>query len=134
MLSLPLPVKIFWSVAPVDMRKSFDSLSALVAEHLGHDPLSGHLFVFTSRRRDRVKLLYFEKGGLAIWYKRLEEGTFAAPKPLGNPSLVRMVCSELMVEFISPISSGSSPARAFTRMVSNCRERNTACSASNSFW
>jgi transposase len=95
MLSLPLPVKIFWSVAPTDMRKSFDSLSALVADQLGHDPLSGHLFVFTSRRRDRVKLLYFEKGGLAIWYKRLEEGTFAAPKPSSNGKSVKLSAEEL---------------------------------------
>jgi hypothetical protein len=72
MLSLPLPVKIFWCLAPTDMRKSFDGLSALVSEHLRQDPLSGHLFIFTSRRRDRVKLLYFERGGLAIWYKTLE--------------------------------------------------------------
>jgi transposase len=95
MLSLPLPVKIFWAVAPTDMRKSFDSLSALVAEHLGHDPLSGHLFVFTSRRRDRVKLLYFEKGGLAIWYKRLEEGTFSAPQPSGNGKSVQLSAEDL---------------------------------------
>ena len=54
MLSLPLPVKIFWSLAPTDMRKSFDGLSAIVSEQLRQDPLSGHLFIFTSRRRDRV--------------------------------------------------------------------------------
>ncbi len=77
------------------MRKSFDSLSALVAEHLGHDPLSGHLFVFTSRRRDRVKLLYFEKGGLAIWYKRLEEGTFSVPKPSVNGKSVQLSTEDL---------------------------------------
>lgn len=95
MLSLPLPVKIFWSVAPTDMRKSFDSLCALVSEQLGQDPLSGHLFVFTSRRRDRVKLLYFEKGGLAIWYKRLEEGTFAAPQPVGDGKSVQLSAEDL---------------------------------------
>ena len=95
MLSLPLPVKIFWSVAPTDMRKSFDSLCALVAEQLGQDPLSGHLFVFTSRRRDRVKLLYFERGGLAIWYKRLEEGTFAVPQPAGNGKSVQLSAEDL---------------------------------------
>jgi transposase len=95
MLSLPLPVKIFWSAAPTDMRKSFDSLSALVAEQLGQDPLSGHLFVFTSRRRDRVKLLYFEKGGLAIWYKRLEEGTFSAPKPAPGGKSVQLSADDL---------------------------------------
>jgi transposase len=94
-LSLPLPVKIFWSLAPTDMRKSFDGLSALVADHLGQDPLSGHLFIFTSRRRDRVKLLYFERGGLAIWYKRLEEGTFSAPKPSGDGKSVQLSADEL---------------------------------------
>lgn len=95
MLSLPLPVKIFWCVAPTDMRKSFDGLSALVSEHLRQDPLSGHLFIFTSRRRDRVKLLYFERGGLAIWYKRLEEGTFAAPQPTGDGKSVQLTADEL---------------------------------------
>ena len=95
MLSLPLPVKIFWCLAPTDMRKSFDGLSALVADHLGQDPLSGHLFIFTSRRRDRVKLLYFERGGLAIWYKRLEEGTFAAPQPAGDGKSVQLSADEL---------------------------------------
>ena len=95
MLSLPLPVKIFWSVTPTDMRKSFDSLAALVVDELGHDPLSEHLFVFTSRRRDRVKLLYFEKGGLAIWYKRLEEGTFTAPQPSGNGKSVQLSAEDL---------------------------------------
>lgn len=95
MLSLPLPVKIFWCLAPTDMRKSFDGLSALVSEHLRQDPLSGHLFIFTSRRRDRVKLLYFERGGLAIWYKRLEEGTFAAPQPAGDGKSVQLSADEL---------------------------------------
>ena len=95
MLSLPLPVKIFWCLAPTDMRKSFDGLSALVSEHLRQDPLSGHLFIFTSRRRDRVKLLYFERGGLAIWYKRLEEGTFAVPKPTGDGKSVQLSAEEL---------------------------------------
>jgi transposase len=95
MLSLPLPVKIFWSLTPTDMRKSFDGLSALVADHLGQDPLSGHLFIFTSRRRDRVKLLYFERGGLAIWYKRLEEGTFAVPRQSGDGKSVQLSSEEL---------------------------------------
>jgi transposase len=95
MLSLPLPVKIFWSLAPTDMRKSFDGLSAIVAEQLRQDPLSGHLFIFTSRRRDRVKLLYFERGGLAIWYKRLEEGTFAVPRPAGDSQSVQLSSDEL---------------------------------------
>lgn len=80
MLSVPGRVKIFLCLEPTDMRKSFDSLAALVGEVLQQDPLSGHLFVFRSRRADRIKLLYWEEGGYALWYKRLEAGTFRFPQ------------------------------------------------------
>ena len=63
------------------MRKSFDSLAGLVEQQLGQDPLAGDLFVFRSKRGDRLKLLYWDTDGLAIWYKRLEEGTFVFPTP-----------------------------------------------------
>ncbi len=66
------------------MRKSFDSLVGLVEQQLGQDPLSGDLFVFRSRRGDRLKLLYWDADGLAIWYKRLEEGTFVFPAADGE--------------------------------------------------
>ena len=81
MLSLPLPVRIFLCTHHADMRKSFDGLAQMVRDFLGADPLSGHLFVFRSRRGDRLKLLYWDSDGLAIWYKRLEEGTFRFPPP-----------------------------------------------------
>lgn len=84
MLSVPGPVKIFLCRTPTDMRKSFDSLSALVAEVLQQDPLSGHLFVFRSKRGDRVKLLYWDDDGYALWYKRLEAGTFRWPAATGD--------------------------------------------------
>ena len=61
------------------MRKSFDGLCALTHQVLREDPLNGALFVFRNRRRDRVKLLYWDGDGLAIWYKRLEKGTFVFP-------------------------------------------------------
>jgi transposase len=76
MLSLSLPGRVFLCMLPTDMRKSFDSLAGLVEQELGQDPLAGDLFVFRSRRGDRLKLLYWDNDGLAIWYKRLEEGTF----------------------------------------------------------
>jgi transposase len=81
MLNVPGRVKIFLCLPPTDMRKSFDSLSALVGEVLEQDPLSGHLFVFRSKRGDRVKLLYWDDDGYVLWYKRLEAGTFRFPAP-----------------------------------------------------
>ena len=76
MLSLPASVRIMLAVEPCDMRKGFDSLAAIVRETFGDDPLSGHLFVFRSRRGDRMKILWWDRDGFAIWMKRLEKGTF----------------------------------------------------------
>jgi transposase len=72
-------VRIDVCLAPTDMRKSFDSLAALVQDWLGHDPLTGPLFVFRSRRGDRVKLLWWDRDGWTLYYRRLEEGTFRFP-------------------------------------------------------
>jgi transposase len=79
MLSLPPSVRIFLCREPADMRKGFDTLAQLVRDHVGGDPLSGHLFVFRSRRSDRLKVLYWDSDGLCLWYKRLELGTFVFP-------------------------------------------------------
>jgi len=84
MLSLALPSRIFVCTQPADMRRSFDGLAALVQQHLGCDPLSGDLFVFRSKRGDRVKLLWWNDDGYALWYKRLEKGTFPWPLPDGS--------------------------------------------------
>jgi transposase len=78
-LSLTELVRIYFCAQPTDMRKSFDSLAAVVRDWLGCDPLSGHLFVFRSRRGDRVKLPWWDAGGLTLYYKRLEEGVFRFP-------------------------------------------------------
>ena len=79
MIHLPASVRVYLCLAACDMRKSFDSLHALVRDYLELDAYAGHLFVFTSRRRDRVKILYWDRDGFAIWSKRLEEGTYAVP-------------------------------------------------------
>lgn len=81
MLSIPSQVKILLAVEPADMRQGFDRLAARVSQTMQADPLSGHLFVFRNRRADRVKLLYWDGDGYAIWYKRLESGTFRFPTP-----------------------------------------------------
>ena len=72
MLSLASTLRIFLATAPTDMRKGFDGLSQLVRERIDQDPLSGHLFVFRNRRRDRIKILYWDRDGLALWYKMQE--------------------------------------------------------------
>lgn len=79
MIHLPASVRVYLCLAPCDMRKSFDSLHALVRDYLELDPYAGYLFVFGSRRRDRVKILYWDRDGFAIWSKRLEEGTYVVP-------------------------------------------------------
>jgi transposase len=80
MLSLPSSVRIFLCLEAADMRRSFDGLARMVEAFVGADPLSGHLFVFRNRRGDRLKILYWERDGYAIWYKRLEAGTFVFPE------------------------------------------------------
>jgi len=79
MIHLPASVLVYVCLTPCDMRKSFDGLHALVREHLELDAFAGHLFVFASRRKDRVKILYWDRDGFALWSKRLEEGTYAMP-------------------------------------------------------
>ena len=79
MIGLALGVKVFLCTAPTDMRRGFDGLSGMAESLMQQDPLSGHLFVFRNRNRDKLKILYWDQDGLAIWYKRLEQGTFQFP-------------------------------------------------------
>ena len=76
MLSLPPSVRVFVATQPVDGRKGADSLMVLVRDVLCHDPLGGHLFVFFSRRCDRVRIVYWDRNGFAMWSKRLERGRY----------------------------------------------------------
>ena len=73
-------VRIWLASEPADMRQGFDSLAERAAWVSGQDPLSGHLFLFRGRSGDRLKILYWDRDGYALWYKRLEEGVFKLPK------------------------------------------------------
>src|SRR5512144_1904194 len=102
MMHLPASVRVYLCLTACDMRKSFDSLHALVREHLELDAFGGHLFVFTSRRRDRVKILYWDRDGFALWSKRLEEGTYAVPHGDGDAERRR----EMTAQELSALLSG----------------------------
>ncbi len=79
MLSLGSSHQYYLYRDPTDMRKGFNGLSGLVVNELGRDPLSGDVFIFINRRRDKMKLLLWERSGFVIWYKRLESGSFEVP-------------------------------------------------------
>jgi len=95
MLSIPHALKIFLAVAPTDMRKNHDGLAALVEHVLKANPLSGHLFVFRNKRADRVKLLYWDGDGYALWYKRLEKGSFRFPQVDAGTTRVDIASADL---------------------------------------
>ena len=80
MIQLPQDVKIYMAVQPVTMRKSFDGLAVLVQEVLKQNPLSSHLFVFRNKAADKIKLMWWDRNGFMIVYKRLERGRFKFPR------------------------------------------------------
>jgi transposase len=89
MLNLSPATRVFVALAPVDMRKGFNGLYCLVREQLHQEPTSGHLFVFTNRLCNRLKILLWDGSGLWIFAKRLEKGTFAWPRGEGASQLLR---------------------------------------------
>ena len=94
MLAFPQAVQIFLAAEPTDMRKGFDGLAARVLAH-GYDVFSGHLFVFISRRRDRAKILSWQRGGFVLWYKRLERGRFRLPRIADDARTVELDSGQL---------------------------------------
>lgn len=94
-LDLTTSTRIWLASQPADMRCGFDRLAELASSVTGEDPLSGHLFLFRSRGGDRLKILYWDTDGYALWYKRLEEGTFKLPKIEEGTKSVQLRPSEL---------------------------------------
>lgn len=87
MLNLSRTTRVFLATEPTDMRKGFDGLFALVENVIREDPFSGHLFVFRNQRRDRLKVLWWDRDGLAIFYKRLERGSYQFPTDVSASSI-----------------------------------------------
>ena len=102
MLTISRTTRVFLATQPTDMRKGFDGLFTLVENVIREDPYSGHLFVFRNQRRDRLKVLWWDRDGLAIFYKRLERGSDEFPTdrptkgaPSGNDSRCKIRADEL---------------------------------------
>lgn len=108
MLTLSAGIRVFVCTQAADMRKGFDGLSAMAAEVMKQDPLSGHLFVFRNHRGDRLKVLYWGGDGLCLWYKRLEAGTFELRKGEGG-------CAEISNAELMMLIEGISMARVERR-------------------
>ena len=95
MLSLPDSVKVYLASKPTDMRKSIDGLLALARTTVAADPFAGHLFVFVGRRRDRVKVLFWDRGGFVVFYKRLERLRFQVRLPEAGAPYAELEATEL---------------------------------------
>jgi transposase len=94
-LTLPPSVRIYLAVEPVDLRRGHDGLSAVVQGQWRMDLFAGHLFVFLGRRRNRCKILFWDRGGLVLYYKRLEKGRFRMPRVTTDGRAVEMDATEL---------------------------------------
>lgn len=102
MLALTAATRIYLYRGPCDMRKSFDGLCGLIRSELGADPLCGSLFVFCNRRRNMVKVLYWDTDGFVIYYKRLEKGLFRPPSILSANGLISRRELSMLLEGVVP--------------------------------
>jgi transposase len=114
MLSLLLPFEVLLFSEPADLRKSYDGLAALVREHLDRDVLDGGLFVFLNKRRNRIKLLFWDRDGFLILQKRLEVGVFSRPRRMaseGDGRSIPLSAAELalLLEGIEVLQARRSP-------------------------
>jgi|SRR5579862_5632162 len=87
---IPTELRIFVCTEPIDMRYGFDRLAAAVRERVGEDPLSGALVVFANRGATRLKVLWFDRNGFCLLYKRLHQAVFAVPRPADRSRAVRI--------------------------------------------
>jgi transposase len=110
-------IRVYLATGVTDMRKSINGLSILVAEHLEQDPLSGHLFAFCNRKRDIVKVLYWDRNGFCLWQKRLEKDTYKWPAtggdalPLGTREL------HWLLEGLSLVGQNAHQEQAFSTVA-----------------
>ena len=115
MFPLSPATRIYLAAGATDLRKSFEGLSDLVSHHFQQDPLSGHLYVFANRRKNRIKVLYFDGSGTWVCAKRLGRGCFAWPKT-DEPGALRILAEELTL-LLSGIDLDQTRPRVWWRKV-----------------
>jgi transposase len=120
MLSMASPSRVFLYTLATDMRKSFNGLHGLVVEAIRQDPLSGDWFVFLNRRRDRIKVLVWERDGFSIYYKQLQSGTYALPRHDGD-SIV--LTSQQLALLLTGVDLNQTRPRIRYRYVENNSSR-----------
>ncbi len=114
MLTLPSNSRIYLHTKPTDMRKSFDGLCALVRSVFQVDPLDGSLFLFVNRRRDRIKILWWDRDGLALFYKRLEAGTFEAMRADDDTATLEIDTTQLAMLLSGVTVEGAKRRKRYT--------------------
>jgi transposase len=95
MLTIAPGARVYLAVEPVDLRRGHDGLCALVRGQLALDPFAGHLFVFVGRRRDRIKILFWDRGGFVVYYKRLARGRFTTPRVATDADRITLDATQL---------------------------------------
>ena len=107
-----IPVnQVYLAAGATDMRKAINGLSMMVAEQLGHDPFNGSVFVFCNRHRDKLKILYWERNGFWLYYRRLDQGKFQWPKDLDQQTVA------LSLRELQWLLDGLSPSQAAAHSV-----------------
>jgi transposase len=100
---IPHGVEIFVGLEPIDLRWSFDRLAGAVAERIGREARSGALFVFFGKRRDALKVLFFDGTGMCVFYKRLDRGTFRLPTPLDEDAATVVIEERVLDDLLDGI-------------------------------
>ena len=115
MLTLSPNTRIYLHLPPTDMRKSFDGLTGLVRSVFRADPVEGNWFLFLNRRRDRIKILYWDRDGMALWYKRLSSGTFEQLRAADGATTVEMDATQLTLLLSGVTLESARRRRRFSR-------------------
>jgi transposase len=113
---IPHGVEVFIGLEPIDLRWGFDRLAGIVAERIGRDARSGALFVLFGRRRTAVKVLFFQGGGLCVFYKRLDSGTFVLPQAPSDDATVVVVEERVLDDLLDGIDVEHAKTRRAPRV------------------